>query len=88
MSLWSQLFNDSGIPMLIENCHDDNGQPSAPIAEGGCPHYHTYRSSTDIRNTFGSWLLNAYSVEQYAASGRTGPTCWAYPDSEYNKTAS
>lgn len=80
MSLWSQLFNDSGIPILIENCHDDNGQPLQPISEGGCPYYHTYRSSTDIRNTYGSFLLNAYSVEQYATSGRTGPTCWAYAD--------
>jgi alpha-galactosidase len=80
MSLWSQLFNDSGVPILIENCHDDNGQPEKPISEGGCEFYHTYRSSTDIRNTYGSWLQNAYSVEQYANSGRTGPSCWAYPD--------
>jgi hypothetical protein len=67
--------------MLIENCHDDGASaPTKPIAEGGCELYHTYRSSTDIRNTYGSWLQNAYSVEQYATSGRTGPTCWAYPD--------
>ena len=81
MSLWHSLFNDSGIPILIENCHDDaSAAPSKPISEGGCTEYHTYRSSTDIRNTYGSWLQNAYSVEQYATSGRTGPTCWAYPD--------
>ena len=80
MTLWSNLFNDSGIPIQIDNCHDDNGQPTKPIADGGCEDYHTFRSSTDIRNTYGSWLQNAYSVEQYATSGRTGPTCWAFAD--------
>jgi hypothetical protein len=78
-SLFAALFNDSGIPMLIENCHDEQA-PLKPIAEGGCPDYHTYRTSTDIRNTYGSWLLNAYSVERFASSGRSGPTCWAYAD--------
>jgi hypothetical protein len=71
-------FNDSGIPILIENCHDEQ-QPSKPIAEGGCADYHTFRASTDIRNTYGSWVLNAYSVQQYT-DGRTGPTCWAFAD--------
>jgi hypothetical protein len=78
-SLFAALFNASGTPVLIENCHDEQ-TPQRPIAEGGCPDYHTYRTSTDIRNTYGSWLLNAYSVEPYAASGRSGPTCWGYPD--------
>lgn len=77
-TLFAQLFNDSGIPMLIENCHDEQ-QPSKPIAAGGCDDYHTYRASTDIRNTYGSWVLNAYSVQQYT-DGRTGPSCWAYAD--------
>lgn len=79
MSLWSSLLNATGKAVLIEDCHD-SGQPTAPIAEGGCPFYHTYRSSTDIRNTYGSWVLNADTVEQFASSGRHGPTCWAYPD--------
>jgi hypothetical protein len=77
-TLFAALFNDSGIPILIENCHDEQS-PLKPIAEGGCPDYHTYRSSTDIRNTYGSFLLNAYSVQRFT-DGRTGPFCWAYPD--------
>ena len=76
-SMFRKIFNKSK-PILLENCHQE-ANPGKPIAEGGCPDYHTYRSSTDIRNTFGSWLLNAYSVQQYT-DGRTGPTCWAYPD--------
>ena len=79
MTLWSALLNATGKAVLIENCHD-TAAPSAPIAQGGCPHYHTYRSSTDIRNTYGSWISNADTVEAYAATGRHGPTCWAYPD--------
>ena len=59
------------MPVLIENCHDEQ-QPAKPIADGGCEDYHTYRASTDIRNTYGSWVLNAYSVQQYT-DGRTGP---------------
>lgn len=78
MTLWSSLLNATGKAVLIEDCHDTSA-PTAPIAEGGCPTFHTYRSSTDIRNTYGSWVLNADSVEQYASTGRTGPTCWAYP---------
>lgn len=77
-SLFRSLLNASGVPVLIENCHDE-GNPVAPISAGGCPDFHMYRSSTDIRNTYGSWLQNAYSVQQYT-DGRTGPTCWAYPD--------
>jgi alpha-galactosidase len=77
-TLFAARYNDSGIPILIENCHDEQ-QPDKPIAEGGCSDYHTYRASTDIRNTYGSWVLNAYSVQQYT-DGRTGPTCWAYSD--------
>ena len=79
MTLWSALLNATGKPVLIENCHD-TAAPTEPIADGGCPHYHTYRSSTDIRNTYGSWVLNADSVEQYASTGRSGKGCWAYPD--------
>lgn len=76
MTLWSALLNATGKPVLIENCHD-TAAPTEPITAGGCPHYHTFRSSTDIRNTYGSWVLNADSVEQYASTGRTGPGCWA-----------
>lgn len=77
-TLFAALFNDSGVPILLEDCHDQNA-PTVPISQGGCPDYHTYRSSTDIRNTYGSWLQNAYSVQPFT-DGRTGPTCYAYPD--------
>ena len=49
------------------------------IVEGGCPDYHQYRTSGDIQNNFPRWMSNAQTVAAYATTGRTGPTCWAYP---------
>lgn len=39
-----------------------------------------FRSSTDIRPTFGSVLINVRSTTAYNSNGLTGPGCWAYPD--------
>eukprot|EP00038_Savillea_parva_P008836 m.179517 g.179517 ORF g.179517 m.179517 type:complete len:497 (-) comp14778_c0_seq1:22-1512(-) len=76
---WATLINKSGVYSEIENCH--NGpNPNASIEDGGCPYYHQYRSSGDINNGYPSWVSNAQTVAEYATSGRTGPTCWAYPD--------
>ena len=36
------------------------------------------RTSTDIRNTYGSFMENAQTVAPFAATNRTGPGCWAY----------
>ena len=36
--------------------------------------------AADIRNSYGSWVNNAQTVGPYASTGRSGPTCWAYPD--------
>lgn len=78
-SLWAALLNATGRAAVVENCHN-SGNPVTPISEGGCPDYHLYRTSTDIRNTYGSWVGNAQTVAPFAADGRHGPTCWAYPD--------
>jgi len=80
-SLWASLLASSSVGprVLLENCHN-SGNPTKPIAEGGCPDYHTFRTSTDIRNTYGSWIGNAQSVLPFLADGRHGPTCWAYSD--------
>lgn len=39
-----------------------------------------FRSSTDIRPTFGSILINLESVPTYNGNHLTGHGCWAYPD--------
>jgi alpha-galactosidase len=72
---WATLLNATGTAALVENCN--NGQnPTKPIVQGGCPDYHMYRVSTDIRNTYGSFMQNAQYVGPYAADGRHGPSCW------------
>ena len=78
-AMWADLLNKTGTKVRLENCN--NGpKPSKPIAEGGCPYYHQYRTGGDITNAYASWMSNAQEVAQFATSGRHGPTCWAYPD--------
>jgi hypothetical protein len=75
----SDLINStSESPILIENCH--NGAPSRDKSgEVQCP-MNLFRTSGDIRPTFGSILGNLDSVDRYNKDGLTGPGCWAYPD--------
>jgi hypothetical protein len=40
----------------------------------------TFRTSGDIRPTFGSVLSNLLTAVPFNAGGVTGPHCWAYPD--------
>jgi len=79
VGMWADLINKTGTYAEIENCN--NGpKPTIPIAAGGCPDYHQYRTSGDINNGYPSWVSNAQTVAEYATTGRSGPTCWAYPD--------
>ena len=79
VSGWAQQIYAAGNHnMTLEDC--GNGpRPTKPIADGGCPDYHQYRTSGDINNAYSSWVSNAQTVAQYATTGRSGPTCWAYP---------
>jgi len=77
--MWAELINKTGTRVRLENCN--NGpKPSKPIAEGGCPYYHQFRTGHDIVNSYDSWIGNAQEVAEYATTGRHGPGCWAYPD--------
>eukprot|EP00038_Savillea_parva_P009236 m.182183 g.182183 ORF g.182183 m.182183 type:complete len:444 (+) comp15463_c0_seq1:267-1598(+) len=81
ITLYAELFNASGVEVMLENCH--NGNPTYPFASASgvvdCP-MNFFRSSTDIRPTFGSILINLESVPQYNGNKLTGHGCWAYPD--------
>eukprot|EP00658_Telonema_sp_P-2_P015948 TRINITY_DN16169_c0_g1_i1.p1 TRINITY_DN16169_c0_g1~~TRINITY_DN16169_c0_g1_i1.p1 ORF type:complete len:282 (+),score=59.12 TRINITY_DN16169_c0_g1_i1:132-977(+) len=79
ISQWARLLNETGRAAVIENCHNGNN-PAVAIDQGGCPDYHVFRTSGDIKNNYASWIGNALTVNDYAISNRTGPTCWAYPD--------
>lgn len=78
VAMWAELLNKTGTFVELENCHNGPA-PSKPIADGGCPDFHQYRTSGDIYNGYTSWVGNAQTVAAYATTGRTGPTCWAYP---------
>lgn len=41
---------------------------------------HMFRTSEDIRPTYGRILSNLATVRKYNEGGLTGPGCWAYPD--------
>lgn len=44
-----------------------------------CP-MHLFRTSADIRPTYGAVISNLITVDQYNSVNLTGPGCWAYPD--------
>lgn len=58
ISKWAKLINATGRKARIENCNNGPA-PTLPLAEGGCPDFHQYRTSGDIRNTYESWVYNA-----------------------------
>jgi len=91
IALWYRLFNHTlrerpgASPMLLENCHDGDGEP-----EGNAPHYdargglwcpfHTYRASADARPTYGSVLSNLNATVAFTHANLSVPGCWAYAD--------
>jgi len=76
ISLWAELINKTGRPIMIENC--GNGPSPDPSKTPKEQPYNFFRSSTDIRPTYGSVLSNLQSVTPWITS--VGPGCWAYPD--------
>jgi hypothetical protein len=80
MSLWASLFNGTvkGPGMVLENCNNDNSRIPRKGDDLTKVPFHFYRSSTDIRPTYGSVVNNGQSV-LHLDSG-SGPSCWSYPD--------
>lgn len=59
---WAELFAASGKPMLLENCHNSDGQDPCPEAKacpatGVCP-YNLWRLGRDIGASWGSIYSN------------------------------
>lgn len=75
LDLWAKKLNDTGRPVLIENCHWGGTTPT----KDWCP-WNYYRTSGDVRANYGSVLKNLGSVTQWLEKGLTTPGCWAYPD--------
>ena len=79
---YARLFNNTDVEIMIENCHNHNPYTSVRDNVTGkvnCP-MNFFRSSTDIRPTYGSILINLNTTRAYNGNGLTGPGCWAYPD--------
>lgn len=77
VSRWAELFNKTGKPIRIENCH--NSWPD--FNTGFCP-MNFYRSGGDIGADINSILGEAYATILAADlhEPRSHPGCWAYPD--------
>ena len=79
LSFYGTLLNRSvKAPLVImENCNNDNG-PDGTTPLDQYP-FHLYRTSYDIRPTYGSIISNAQTVFGNTAAV-SGPSCWAYAD--------
>ena len=77
ISRYAELFNASGRPVRIENCHNSAG----PNSDGVCP-MNMYRSGGDIHAGFIDILGKIYGTIGFndRAKPASFPGCWAYPD--------
>eukprot|EP00054_Salpingoeca_dolichothecata_P036407 m.274035 g.274035 ORF g.274035 m.274035 type:complete len:320 (+) comp66966_c0_seq1:320-1279(+) len=82
MTLFAQLFNETGIPVMLEDCW--NGGPYYPQATTTpgkvfCP-MNFFRFTADIMATFGSITNNLHLTNHWNENKLTGPGCFPYPD--------
>mmetsp|Transcript_7156 Transcript_7156/g.21869 ORF Transcript_7156/g.21869 Transcript_7156/m.21869 type:complete len:443 (-) Transcript_7156:205-1533(-) len=75
LGLWQRLLNGTGRPITIENCHWGRTVPK----HDWCP-WHVFRTSGDVRASYGSVVGNLLTTVPWAARGLSRPGCWAYPD--------
>lgn len=75
LDLWHQLLNETGKPVTIENCHWGRTVPKGDW----CP-WHIFRTSGDVRASYGSVVGNLLTTVAWAQRGLSRPGCWAYPD--------
>jgi len=76
-TLWANLMNATGRPMMVENCHNTNA-PSSPTE---VEPYNWYRVSGDIGSSITSVFNNLQASLHYRGyPPLSRPTCWAYSD--------
>eukprot|EP00980_Cylindrotheca_fusiformis_P014288 scaffold3791_cov137-Cylindrotheca_fusiformis.AAC.15 len=76
LTVWDKYITEfSKKPILVEHC-----QANDKNLGNGCPSYHFYRTSSDIRNNYASIMHNLASIEKYRATNSSYPGCWAYAD--------
>ena len=81
MTMWAAMYAGTikGLNMTIENCNNDNHLIPKRGDDLTKVPFHFYRSSTDIRPTYGSVVANWQTVV-HPGDRATGPSVWAYPD--------
>ncbi|KAJ9455014.1 Alpha-galactosidase [Diplonema papillatum] len=89
LTWWAQLLNQTGRPIMIENCHWGNTVPSQVTGNGPCSGttmpsdcpYNFYRTSTDIQANPTSWFSNLQTTAPFLGEPPLSrPGSWAYPD--------
>lgn len=80
MTIWGTLLNNSlkSDIVVIENCNNDNSLIPKKGQDLRTVPFHFYRSSTDIRPTYGSFVSNGQTILHLSTA--SGPYCWAYSD--------
>ena len=89
LTWWAQLLNETGRPIMIENCHSGidvpgqttgNGPCAGDAGVSDCP-YNFYRTSIDIESTYANMISNLLSTRPFQGSPPLSrPGSWAYPD--------
>ena len=90
LTWWSKLLNETGRPIMIENCHWGQTVPGQTTGDapctglGGdvsnCP-YNFFRSSGDIRAEWTSVVSNLMTTVKFLGNPPLSrPGTWAYPD--------
>mmetsp|Transcript_48854 Transcript_48854/g.129481 ORF Transcript_48854/g.129481 Transcript_48854/m.129481 type:complete len:434 (-) Transcript_48854:71-1372(-) len=75
LDIWASLVENTGKPIMTENCHWGFTVPTATW----CP-FNFFRTSGDVRASYGSVVGNLQTTIQWAQQGLSRPGCWAYPD--------
>ena len=83
---WAGLFAATGKPMVLENCHNSDGQDPCPEAKacattGVCP-YNLWRLGRDIGASWSSIYSNLQDVVPWntGTPSLSRPNRWGYPD--------
>ena len=74
MTLYAELFNKTGKPIMTENCHQgqnftDGGDPGQ-MGPGWCP-YNFFRSSGDIKSVWDRVIENLLSVTKFLTASKS-----------------
>ena len=89
LTWWAQLLNETGRPILIENCHWGGTVPGQTTGDGPCAGdagvsdcpYNFYRTSGDIKANFASMFSNLQSTVKFLGEvPLSRPGGWAYAD--------